>query len=119
MTETRLNLVVLRSADPENSVRFYERLGLAFVKHRHGTGAEHFACERGGTVFEIYPRHGETDSSAGTRIGFAVGSVDDALAALAESGARVVSAAKDSPWGRRAVVEDPDGHRVELTAADS
>jgi hypothetical protein len=26
-----------------------------------------------------------------------------------------ISAPKDSPWGRRAVVADSDGHRVELT----
>jgi predicted enzyme related to lactoylglutathione lyase len=26
----------------------------------------------------------------------------------------VISAPKDSDWGRRAVVADPDGHRIEL-----
>jgi lactoylglutathione lyase len=29
-------------------------------------------------------------------------------------GVQILSAAKDSEWGRRAVVADPDGHRVEL-----
>lgn len=115
---TSLNLVVLRSADIEKAARFYERLGLTFVQHQHGTGAEHFACERAGVVFEIYPRRDEADTSRGARVGFAVASVDDALAALTSLGGRVVSAAKDSPWGRRAVVADPDGHRVELTEAD-
>jgi predicted enzyme related to lactoylglutathione lyase len=46
-----------------------------------------------------------------------VADVDDAVAGLgAANGAKVVSAAKDSEWGRRAVVADPDGHRVEITS---
>jgi predicted enzyme related to lactoylglutathione lyase len=30
-------------------------------------------------------------------------------------GAAVVSPPADSPWGLRAVLADPDGHRVEIT----
>ena len=41
--------------------------------------------------------------------------VDAIVQRLEEAGAKVVFAPKSSPWGRRAVVEDPDGHRVELT----
>jgi hypothetical protein len=41
-------------------------------------------------------------------------SLDSAIAALTAYPGAVVSPAKDSEWGRRAVVADPDGHRVEL-----
>ena len=51
----RPNLLVIRSADVEQAVKFYEALGLTFLKHRHGSGPEHFACEAEGFVFEIYP----------------------------------------------------------------
>ena len=51
----RLNLVVLRARDAERHVSFYSGLGLDFVRHRHGSGPEHFACEDQGSVFEIYP----------------------------------------------------------------
>ena len=44
-----------------------------------------------------------------------VESVDDSLELLVELDIEVISAAKDSPWGRRAVVRDLDGHTVELT----
>src|SRR5947207_1939072 len=102
-----LNLVVIRAADPERSVSFYERLGLSFQKHRHGNGPEDHASELGSAVFEIYPRaDGKNDSTSAIRLGFRVPSVDDALARLRETGVTIVSPAKDSPWGRRAVVDD-------------
>ncbi len=115
MHKPRLNLVVIRSWDMERSAQFYAVLGLQLERHRHGSGPEHFASEVEGRVFEIYPRQDETDSTAGARVGFQVVAVDAIVQRLAEEGARVLSAPKSSPWGRRAVVEDPDGHRVELT----
>jgi lactoylglutathione lyase len=109
-----LNIVVLRCTDPARSAEFYARLGLAFTKHRHGSGPEHFAAELGGSVFELYPATPDGPSTVGTRIGFRVPSLEETLAALADLPGAIVSPAKDSPWGRRAVVNDPDGHRVEL-----
>ena len=49
------------------------------------------------------------------RIGFRVTSVDAMVGALEKTGAHVHSPPKNSQWGRRAVVEDLDGHHVELT----
>ena len=115
MNDVSLNLVVIRSTDIERACRFYTASGLAFTKHAHGTGPEHYACEVGGVVFEIYPRMSKEDSTSATRLGFRVMSVDDAVAGLQQLGAKVVSPPKESPWGRRAVIDDPDGHRVELT----
>lgn len=115
----RLNLVVIRTADLERAARFYGVIGLTFTRERHGTGPEHLACEvaAAGLVFEIYPRKAESESSDATRLGFAVPDVDAAVAALLSAGGTPVTEPKDSPWGRRAVVADPDGHRVELTSA--
>ena|SRR5579883_2906415 len=113
--EPRLNLVVIRARDLERAAQFYGALGLAFEKHRHGKGAEHYASVSESLVFEIYPQQAEAQSTSATRIGFLVRSVDAAVAHLAGQGASVISAPQDSPWGRRAVVTDPDGHRVELT----
>ena len=114
MNRPRLSLMI-RSRDIERLARFYTSLGAHLEKHRHGTGLEHFASEYEGSVFEIYPRQDETDSTAGVRVGFKVAAVDVIVQRLEEAGAKIISAPKSSPWGRRAVVEDPDGHRVELT----
>jgi len=115
LADVQINLVVIRAADLERSAQFYRLLGLHFTKHRHGKGPEHYASEDGLVIFEIYPRQNEAEISSGLRIGFQVSSVDEAVTALQEAGATIVSPAKESPWGRRAVVDDPDGYRVELT----
>jgi predicted enzyme related to lactoylglutathione lyase len=109
-----LNLVVLRSPDLNRAVAFYSKLGLQFTKHRHGTGPAHFSAELAGTIFELYPQSADGASTLGTRVGFAVDSIDQTITALRDYAGAVVSPAKDSEWGRRAVVADPDGHRVEL-----
>lgn len=113
MTPT-LNLVVIRSTDLDKAARFYECLGLQFTRHRHGSGPEHLAAELGGCVFELYPFSTNGASTLGTRIGFRVPSLDSIITALSDYPDAIISPPQDSPWGRRSVVADPDGHRIEL-----
>jgi len=108
------NLFVIRSPNIEHAVTFYEVLGMQFERHSHGKGPEHYASETNGFVFEIYPQRDKSDGTTNTRLGFNIESVDKALESLANLNVDVVSAAKDSKWGRRAVVRDLDGHTVEL-----
>lgn len=111
-----LNLVVLRVTDLEASASFYRQLGLQFAQHRHGNGPEHYAAETPGGVFELYALSNKLEASKGTRIGFCVPSVDEAVAKVRPlSPASILSEPKPSEWGKRAVIADPDGHRVELT----
>ncbi len=114
MNAPRLNLLMLRVADLERAASFYRLLGLEFVKHAHGSGPEHYACEPPGFVFELYLATAEQPVSSSTRLGFAVADVDCLAAKLVAPGTPILSPARDSEWGRRAVVIDPDGHRVEL-----
>ena len=110
------NLIVIRSRDLDRAAGFYAALGLSLKRHSHGNGPWHLVSENAGQVFEIYPlgRNGQNTSAA--RIGFSVPSVDETYSALLLAGGTEVAAPQLSPWGRRAVVCDPDGHRVELTA---
>ncbi len=110
-----LRLFVLRVADLDRSRSFYEALGLRFTLERHGSGPEHLAAEVEGIVFELYPR-GTGPESTGTRIGFQVASIEDAVSALQRAGAVVLSPPTEGAGGKRAVIADSDGHRVELTA---
>ena len=65
-------------------------------------------------MFELYPLSPDGAATVGTRVGFSVPSLDVAISALSDFPGVVLSPPKDSQWGRRAVVADPDGHRVEL-----
>jgi predicted enzyme related to lactoylglutathione lyase len=114
MADITLNLVVLRSADLERAAKFYGLLGIEFDREQHGTGPEHLACCLDGVVLEIYPNPGSGDQTV-VRIGLSVPSVEDAVRAVRDGAGVVVTPPKESPWGKRAVVADPDGHRVELT----
>lgn len=111
-----LNLTVIRSSDLDRAEAFYQILGLSFERHRHGKGPEHLASQpyKDGPVFEIYPASDKAGSTIGTRIGFSMDSVDSYLDRLVEAGGTLSRKAHDSDWGRRAVVTDPDGHKVEL-----
>ena len=109
-----LNLVVVYASDVDAAIQFYGCLGLKFQSEQHGSGPKHYAATMGDAVLEIYPvanggGHGIV------RLGFHVASVGDVLNELRSQGAKVVSEPKNSPWGLRAVVEDPDGNRVELS----
>jgi hypothetical protein len=117
MGAPRVNLLVLRVADIERSAAFYRLIGFAFSTDSHGSGPMHYASDSDGFVFELYPSSPEQPSTVSTRIGFAVENVDEAATKLGSfPGAKIVVQAKDSQWGRRAVVADPDGHRIELVS---
>ena len=85
-----------------------------FKNEQHCSGPTPYAAELGSTVFELYPSRG--DSGPGrTRIGFRAASLDRLTKSLESRNATIISAPQVSPWGRRAVVEDPDENRIELT----
>jgi predicted enzyme related to lactoylglutathione lyase len=109
-----LNLVVLRAPDIEEAQRFYSLLGFSFTKHAHGSGPQHYAADTGEQIFEIYPQANAEDSTKSVRLGFKVPALDATVARLVEGGAKIISTPRDSPWGRRAVVSDSIGHKIEL-----
>jgi catechol 2,3-dioxygenase-like lactoylglutathione lyase family enzyme len=110
-----LNLLVLRCRDVERARAFYESLGQAFERHRHGDGPEHWASESATGVFELYPA---TPGAAGdaTGLGFAVADLAATATLLTDRGF-APGAPVDRPWGRTFVVRDPDGRRVEVKQA--
>ncbi len=114
MDEGKLNLVVIRSIDSARAIKFYQLLGLTFEKHKHGKGLEHFSSTAGQATFEIYPKTPQAESTTGTRLGFQVFNVDLLVTQLQKEDITVLTKPSTSEWGRRAVVVDPDGHRVEL-----
>ena len=112
----QLNLVVIRSSDMKSLAGFYSTLfNKELELHRHGNGPEHYGTELDGLIFEIYPKRSESDDTSAMRFGYIVENVDSAITRVQQYPINIVSEAKDSPWGRRAVIDDPEGHRIELT----
>jgi predicted enzyme related to lactoylglutathione lyase len=113
-TTPALTLLVLKTRDPAAALLFYHAVGITFTEERHGTGPLHHAGRAGGTLLEIYPLADAGPADANTRLGFAVPDLDATLAALGAVGASVEQPVRATPWGRRAVVRDPDERAVEL-----
>lgn len=109
-----LNLLVIRSLEPEKTIAFYESLGMLFQKEQHGGGPLHWAAELGGLAMEVYPAKSAGDVGGTTRLGFVVDDVGLRLETLRSFGVEIASELKRSQWGLRAVVRDPDGRPVEL-----
>ena len=114
-----MSLIVLRTASIETMLGFYRALGLEFVQEQHGTGPIHYSTQLGDMTLEIYPAEAgqAPDRKAGgaTMIGIRVESVDTVVETLQNLGIKLLSAPKDSAWGRRATVLDPDGRLIEIT----
>ncbi|MBS4196514.1 VOC family protein [Lederbergia citri] len=110
-----LNLIVIKSTNLEESVAFYEELGLQFQKEQHGNGPEHYACELDHLVFEIYPAAQQVNE---IRIGFNIENMESVVASLKLRSTKIITEPSVSPWGKRAVVKDPDGNSVELLETD-
>ena len=108
----KLEYFVLRCHDLEQSRAFYEAIGLRPVSEQHGKGAQHYACDLGGIVLELYPSSGR--ASFGVRVGLCVASVSATLEAVRRAGGEIRRVHLDSPRAS-AVVLDPDGHEIHLT----
>ncbi|TXF85029.1 glyoxalase/bleomycin resistance/extradiol dioxygenase family protein [Neolewinella aurantiaca] len=107
----KLNLIVIRSANPEELAEWYAHFGLTFEYHRHGNGPMHYSADVNGVTMEIYPlKRSQTEVDLSLRLGFEVENLDSLTAQIAD----VISPPKQSEWGYRAVVADPEGRRVEL-----
>jgi len=112
MTSVSLSLLVLKTRQLEVVRNFYAALGVDFKPEQHGSGPLHYAGQLESVVLEIYPS--EDPIADSLRIGFAIDNLEKAIQALRSVDAAVISKPKDSPWGLRAVVRDPDGRSVEL-----
>lgn len=115
-----VSAIVLWTARTREVVAFYAALGFPLAAEGHDDGPVHWACEVGAVHFAIYEQD-EGDSpppeyqSAGASVmGFEVDDLDAVYRAAKTVGARVLIRPEEVPWGRRAVILDPDGRTVEL-----
>jgi predicted enzyme related to lactoylglutathione lyase len=116
MADVSLTLLVLKTRQVEQLRRFYQMLGIELTEEKHGKGPIHYAGRLGDMVIEVYPLPDDgspVDSS--TRLGFAVEDLAEVIRALEGVGTRIITPARDTAWGRQAIVCDPDGRGVELS----
>ena len=112
--------IVLWTARVKEVEAFYRELGFPLRESQHDDGPVHWTCELGGVHFAIYPQEDGGDTppeyraAGASLLGFEVESLDETYRAAKRVGAGVLIRPEEVPWGRRAVILDPDGRTVEL-----
>ncbi len=118
MSLLEVDSIVLHTEKVDEMVRFYRALGVPLEEERHDEGPMHFACELEGVHFAVIPGPAgeapERRQGGATQVGFKVSSLEETVARARAAGAAVLQEPEDVPWGRRAVLADPDGRPVEL-----
>lgn len=116
-----IGAVIIVTADLEAAVAFYKAIsGLILEREQHGADDPvHYAVEADGCHVAIFGANhagsAPAPRTAGeTMIGFEVSSVEASVDAARSLGASILQEPQDYPWGRRALIEDPDGRRVEV-----
>lgn len=111
-----IHLIVIKTINPGLLSGFYTSLGFQFHYHRHGNGPLHYAGIGDGVLLEIYPLpKGTTVADNTTRLGFTVANVDDIIKVLPED--NIITAPALTEWGYSAIIQDPDGRKIELLQA--
>jgi predicted enzyme related to lactoylglutathione lyase len=88
---------------------------MAFEIERHGNGPVHFVSTDTGVTFEIYPRRDDEPATTGIRLGFTTVALDAVVQSIEGFSGQIVTPVTMTLWGRRAVLIDPEGHKVEIT----
>jgi uncharacterized glyoxalase superfamily protein PhnB len=116
-----LDSLILYSSNLSKTVEFYTKLGLPLEHEDHGSGPVHYACELQGAhiaIFESKPGDALKRGFGGaTQFGLQVDSVDETFQIAIKAGAKVIIEPQSAPWGKRAIIEDPDGRPLELNQA--
>jgi catechol 2,3-dioxygenase-like lactoylglutathione lyase family enzyme len=50
-----MTVLVIYTDKVEETLEFFQGMGLVFVEEKHGDGPTHYASQNGDNVFEIYP----------------------------------------------------------------
>lgn len=131
MSTRRLSFLALSVSDLERSLCFYrDVLGIPLHEADHDSekqdpwyGGQHAAyswTDGAFMHFALYPkREPERPVSTAAQVGFHVHDFERVHERVVDSGAEVVQAPRDEPWGRTARYLDPDGNIVSITAVDS
>jgi lactoylglutathione lyase len=110
-----LKLLVVRTVDQKRLIDFYSQLGFVFEYHKHGNSPYHYSAKMGSGILEIYPlTKSQTEADKNLRLGFSLDKFDLVIQELKDKHFTFISEPSESDFGFMAIVEDPDGRKVEL-----
>ena len=108
----KIGAVILLVSDMKRSTKFYrDTLGMK-LKQRSKDWTE---FSEGGTVLALHPaRRKRIKKNNSMLVGFSVSDFDDVISALKKKKVKFYKKPKDEPFGRHAIIQDPDGHLISI-----
>lgn len=113
MAFKKVGAVILLVSNMQASVKFYkDTLGLP-LKTKAKDWTEFF---HDGTVLALHPMRKKSivGSSTGMLVGFMVSDMDATIKELKAKKVKFFKKPKDEPFGKHAIIEDPDGHLISI-----
>ena len=118
MTFGKIGAVILLVSDMETSTRFYRDVLNLPIKSQSKDWTEFFNRE---TVLALHPAHKAQQSSSQEKVlvGFMVHDLEAQVELLRKKNVKFFKKLKDEPFGKHAIIEDPDGHLISLAEIKS
>jgi lactoylglutathione lyase len=113
MAFNRMGAVILLVSNMEKSVMFYrDTLGLP-IKTKSKDWTEFFNND---TVMALHPAKKKSNikTGSGMLVGFEVGDLEATVKKLKEKKVKFFKKPKEEPFGKHAIVQDPDGHLISI-----
>jgi lactoylglutathione lyase len=118
MTFGKIGAVILLVSDMEDSTRFYRDVLNLPIKTQSKDWTEFFNRE---TVLALHPAHKARQSSSqgDVLVGFMVSDLEAQIQVLEKKNVKFFKRLKEEPFGKHAIIEDPDGHLISLAEIKS
>jgi catechol 2,3-dioxygenase-like lactoylglutathione lyase family enzyme len=113
LTFRKVGAVILLVSNMEKSTRFYrDTLGIP-VKTKSKDWTEFFNKD---TVLALHPakKKSRIKTGSGMLVGFEVSDLDSTVKKLKEKKVTFFKKPKEEPFGKHAIIQDPDGHLVSI-----
>ena len=113
MTFSKVGAVILLVSNMEKSVRFYKDTLDIPVKTKSKDWTEFF---NNNTVLALHPAKKKSSLKTGTGmlVGFEVSDLDSTVKRLKEKRVKFFKKPKEEPFGKHAIIKDPDGHLISI-----
>ncbi len=110
----KVGAVILLVSNMEKSTKFYSDILELPVKTRSKDWTEFFS---NGTVLALHPapkKKKTLKTGSGTLVGFEVTDLDLTVKKLKKKRVKFYKKPKEEPFGKHAIVQDPDGHLISI-----
>jgi catechol 2,3-dioxygenase-like lactoylglutathione lyase family enzyme len=114
LTFRKVGAVILLVSNMEKSIKFYSDILELPVKTRSKDWTEFFNND---TVLALHPapkKKKTLKTGSGTLVGFEVTDLDSTVKKLKEKRVKFFKRPKEEPFGKHAIVQDPDGHLISI-----